>query len=141
MGKINFLYFRRTYFAPIILVFLITCKSGGNMINIHEGKPEHILFFRLAEKKMKEYQKGNGFYPPNWYLLDITFVNGPYRIYDKGISPTKEMGNRWHPKDCDYTYEITLANKDHFLIRAINQESQIEYEIDEQMEQPIRIEK
>ena len=127
-------------FFIIGLLLFETCKPGGVMKDVDKGLPEPILFMKLALKTMKKYHTDNGVYPKDWYLLNITFVNGPYRIDDIGVAPTQEMGNRWHPKDCEFTYEITSADKEHFIIRAINQEGRIVYEINEKMDRPIKFE-
>jgi hypothetical protein len=109
------------------------------MEKIHYGLPEPILFLELAGEAMDEYHQNTREYPQEWYLLDFTFANGPYRIDDPNVKPTKMLGNRWRPRDCEYIYEISSASQDSFLIQAINQDGLIEYEIEQGMETPRKL--
>jgi hypothetical protein len=137
----NRFYWLSFYFFAFIII-LSACKTRGIMKENKDTEfSEPILFLKIAGKKMKNYHSTIGYFPKDWYLLDISFANGPCLNCDDDITPKKEMGRIWRPKNCDYTYEIFFADKDRFLVEAINQKGQIEYIIDETMEFPIKVEK
>jgi hypothetical protein len=109
------------------------------METVDRGEQEQPLFLSLAADAMKEYRAKRGEYPKEWHLLDFTFGYGPYLTTDPGVRPTKDDRNKWRPKDCDDTYVIRSADKDHFLIQAVSPDGVIEFEIDQSMEEPKRL--
>lgn len=117
-------------------VLLSLSGEGITMEKIHATQPEAVIFLELAASEMERYRKTNGIFPVEWYLMDITFANGPYRMTDDGIRPKKEMKNIWKPKNCEYTYKIKSANKDGFTIGAINRDGVEEYEMRQGMDTP-----
>ncbi len=125
-----------------LLCFFIHCetfKNTNDMKQVDIGLSEYELFMGFAADEFQEFYHKNGFYPTEWYLLDIDFVYGiPYSTDDPDISPTKEMGKIWNPKNCKFFYEITKANKFEFTISAINHFGIIEYIINEKLKYPIR---
>ncbi|OQW91962.1 MAG: hypothetical protein BWK78_03105 [Thiotrichaceae bacterium IS1] len=109
------------------------------MEKIHESRPEPILFLLEAADAMEEYRKQHTEYAKEWHLLDITFANGPYHLGDPGTQPAVDDKDRWHPKDCDFTYWIASADKNHFLIQAVNEDNRAMYEIRSGMETPKKL--
>ena len=91
------------------------------------GRPEPVLFLQLAARAMADYHAAHGTYPSQWWQLGMTFRNGPYRITDPGIRPTKQDGSLWRPPDCRFSYRIVKAGKDSFLIEALNDQGVAEY--------------
>jgi len=104
-----------------------------------EARPEPVLFLELAAEAMKDYHAKHGQYPAEWHLLDFTFANGPYRVDDPDVRPTKKMGNRWKPKDCKFTYEIAEADKERYQINALNSEGEAAYLIEPGMTTPRKL--
>jgi hypothetical protein len=117
------------------------CAAGGEpvMSKSDVGRPEPVLFLQLAAKAMADYHKAHGTYPRQWWQLDITFCNGPYHITDPGIRPTKEHGDRWRPKDCRFSYRIVQADKDGFLLEAVNEQGVVEYAMRPGLETPRKL--
>ncbi len=103
------------------------------------GLPEPILFLKSVVESMENYRNQCGKYPNEWYLLDFTFVNGPYKETDPDIRATEENENRWCPKLCKYTYVIKSADKYHFLIQALTNNNKVEYEIEQGMDKPRKV--
>ena len=103
--------------------------AGGEpvMSKSDVGRPEPVLFLQLAAKAMADYHAAHGSYPRQWWRLEMTFRNGPYRSTDPDIRPTKEHGDRWRPKDCRFTYRIVHAEQDGYLIEAVNDQGLAEY--------------
>jgi hypothetical protein len=122
-----------------MFVFCAVFMRAYSMEKIHFGLPEPILFLELAVEAMDEYHQKTGKYPKEWYLLDFAFANGPYRIDDPDVKPTKSLGNKWQPKDCKYVYEIASATQDSFLIQAIDEDGLAKYEIEQGMETPRKL--
>jgi hypothetical protein len=110
-------------------------KSGTDV-----GEAEQNLFMPLAAEAMKEYKTKNNIYPKEWYLMNIDFAYGPYRTTDSEIKPQISFGNSWKPKNCDLTYVIKSADKEHFLIEAVNDKGIAQFKIDETMESPSSME-
>jgi hypothetical protein len=85
--------------------------KGMGMEKIHVNTPEAQLFLETAIGSVNEYVAAHGRCPVNWADMEITYVNGPYRVTDPGISPTPEMGARWRPRRSSYDYDLhTLAD-------------------------------
>lgn len=123
--------------AIFALILILLSGKGVTMEKIHTTQPEAVVFLELAVREMERYRKIHGSYPAEWHLMDITFANGPYRMTDDGIRPTKEMKNIWKPKNSEYTYKLKSANKNEFSIGAINKKDGVEeYEIRQGMDTP-----
>ena len=100
------------------------------MEKIHVSTPEAPLFLRKAERLISEYVLGKGKCPDAWSDLDITFVNGPYRLTDEGIRPTQDTGSRWQPKKSNYTYVLSHSgDRTSCKVLAINDAGEAEYMI------------
>ncbi len=107
------------------------------MDKIHKSRPEPVLFLLEALDAMLEYHETHKEFPKKWYLLDIHFANGPFRIGDPNTDSTTVAENKWRPKDCKYIYWIKESTKKSFVIQAINQKKISEYEITEKLKKPI----
>jgi hypothetical protein len=123
----------------LLVILFADCKGGYEMRKTDVGRPEPVLFLELAASSMENYRSKHAEYADKWYLLDFDFVNGPYYKTDPGIRATREDGNRWQPKLCQYTYEIVSADKDKFLIQAKNTNNLVEYEMTQGMEEPKKV--
>jgi hypothetical protein len=117
------------------------CAAGAEpvMSKSDVGRPEPVLFLQLATKAMADYHTAHGTYPGEWWQLNMTFRNGPYRSTDPDIRPTKEHGNCWRPKDCTFSYRIVQADQDGFLIEAVNEQGVAEYAMRPGWETPRRL--
>jgi hypothetical protein len=104
-----------------------------------EARPEPVLFLLAAADALKAYRAKHGHYPREWHHLDLTFANGPYRDTDPGIRPTKEQGNRWRPKDSQYTYALQTPDPATYLIQAVNKDNKVEYEMRPGMDAPKKV--
>jgi len=122
------------------LLFLDGCKGEGIMKKIHESPNEAVIFMELAAEAMEDYHEKTDNYADAWYLLDFTFANRPYNLDDPVVHPKENFGNVWRPDECVYTYEIAVAEQENFMIRARNEKGDIEYEIEQGMEAPRKIE-
>lgn len=133
LSVFNRINYRNTFFA---LILILLPGKGATMEKIHTTQPEAVVFLELAVREMERYKKIHGNYPSEWYLMDITFANGPYRITDDGIRPVKDMKNIWKPKNSRYTYKLKSINKNEFSISAVNNHGVEEYVIEQGMNTP-----
>lgn len=106
-------------------------KNGSD-----ESRHEVDLFMPEAADAMADFYEKRKYYPTEWHHLEITFVNGPYHLTDPDIRPTREMGRLWKPRDCDYTYRITLADQKSFVIDAVNAFGAVEFTINQDLDEP-----
>ena len=103
------------------------------------GRPEPVLFLLEAADAMVDYHEKHGTYPREWYLLDMTFANGPFLVTDPDIRAKKEDGSTWRPRDCEYRYQIARADDKEFLVQALSQQGVAEYEMRRGMEVPCKL--
>lgn len=124
-----------------IIVVLRAGFEGKAMADVQAdvGRPEPVLFLLKASEEMERYHGEHGKYADRWHRLNFHFARGGYRVTDPGIDPTEEDGARWRPKKCKYTYVIESADKNSYLIRAINEEGSAEYEIEQGMDKPKKL--
>lgn len=101
--------------------------------------PEPVLFLLLAEHAMRAHRERCGQYAGEWHQLGMTFANGPYHVTDAGIRPTRDHGNRWRPKDCEFTYVIRRADQSDYLVEAVNDAGVVEYEMTPGLAEPRKV--
>jgi hypothetical protein len=101
--------------------------------------PEPVLFLELAADAMTKYRASHGEYPKEWYRLDFSFANRPYREGEPGVRPKQEDGNRWRPPECEFEYEIASADAKGYRMLALNREGKAVYEIAPGWETPKKI--
>ena len=116
--------------------FAARAEKSTEITIVHKSMPEPELFMPIAAKAMHEYHKQYGTYANEWSQLGIEFVCGPYYKTDPDIRPPAGSGNRWKPKNCHYTYQITQADNKSFLIQAFDESPDAAYSITEAMEKP-----
>jgi len=132
--------FVRLIVVALTAVSLVSCGTSENQImKIHQSRPEILLFMPEAADQMQEYFEKHESYATEWYMLGFTFANEPYRVEDPDVRPTKEDGNRWKPRACEYTYVIEKADATGFLIHAINADGKVEFQIDNKLEEPKKV--
>ncbi|MEO6809791.1 MAG: hypothetical protein ABI353_11825, partial [Isosphaeraceae bacterium] len=103
------------------------------------GAPEQDLFLPEAAEEMSKYHKEHGEYAKQWYLLNFPFAYYGFHTTDPDVLPKKEFGNRWSPRDCEYTYIIKGADRDHFLIQAVNWAGHVDWEIRDGQTEPKQV--
>lgn len=124
----------------LLLSLALSCRESALMSSrADQGRPEPVLFLELASDAMESFRAKNGFYPTEWYRLDLAFANRPFHSDERDVHPGKEIGNRWRPPDCKFEYEIRAADKDRFEILARNEKGVPVYEIRQGMEEPRKI--
>ncbi len=126
--------------AMVILTLSTGEGSGAMQAVVDIGEKEQNLFLPNAAEEMAKYHKKHGEYPKQWHLLGFDFSFTPYRTDDPEVYPKKEYGDRWRPRDCQYTYVIKEAGKEHFLIQALNKDDRAEWEIRDGQEKPKKVE-
>jgi hypothetical protein len=127
--------------ALLSVLVLIPSRCPGEILmpKNDEARPEPLLFLPAAAKAMKAYKATHGEYAEQWYLLDITFANGPYRVSDPDVRPAREDHNRWKPRGCENEYIIRSADRNGFLIQAVDPNGRVLYEIREGMQEPRKV--
>ncbi len=98
-------------------------------IRIHPDIAEPRLFLPIAAASMNASCREDGRYPSRWNNLRITFSAIPYRIYDLNIRPGDSHKETWMPRGCEYAYRIAPGDGRHFLIQALNERHEVEYQI------------
>ncbi len=106
------------------------------MQHVDVQRPEPVLFLLEAADAMKDYHAKHGSYASEWYQLDISFANGPYRVNDSGTRPKRADKAGWRPKNCDYTYWIVSSDANSYLLEARNKDKIAEYQMRPDMEKP-----
>ena len=100
------------------------------MEKVHTSTPEPIVFLKLAARAMADFERSHGRYPNAWPELDITFVNGPYRMTDPDIRPPASAIHAWRPKNANYVYRLSTPADGHdFRIDAIDGDNRTVYSI------------
>ncbi len=103
-------------------------------------RPEGELFLRKASREMDAYHGQHRRYSTTWHDLDFTFSNtGSYRRDDPEARPKSSDGASWRPRGCKLTYVIKEATATTVLIQGINDSGEVEYEIEQGMEDPRRV--
>jgi len=102
--------------------------------------PEPILFLRTANRAMADHHRQHQRYPAAWHDLDFTFsLPGFYREDDPEARAKPSDGARWRPRGCKLTYVIKEATATTVLIQGVNDSGEVEYEIEQGMEDPRRV--
>jgi hypothetical protein len=129
----------------VIILFYLVCRlailngSGAlAMEKVHVTSPEPVVFLKLAAQILEEYHQVHHVYARKWPELDITFVNGPYRMTDPDIRPSSDVQQIWHPKNCEYTYRLaTNASGSKFRVDALDRVGNIVYYITSDQTEPV----
>jgi hypothetical protein len=93
------------------------------------GAPEAFTFLVFAKKAAQKYQKKYGHYPAHWHDMHFSYAHGPHHTTDQGLQATRADGAIWRPKQAHYRYQIVQASQHDFLMQAINDQGQVEYEV------------
>ena len=115
--------------------------AGVKLAKINPDVPEPKLFLPIAAAAMKARRDRDGRYPTQWRQLEITYSAIPHEIYDQHVRPGDSEKEMWMPRGCDYVYKIARVAPGHFLIQAINESSEVEYEIRDGMAEAVEVAK
>ncbi len=80
-----------------------------------------------AATAMKAFRNAHGAYASEWRLLD----------FDRFDRPTQQNIEWWQPSGHDVVYKIVAADRDHFLIQALNWDDRPIAEIRDGMAEPV----
>jgi hypothetical protein len=101
------------------------------MDKVHTSTPEPIVFLKLAGRSMENYFLQHQKYPNVWAEVDMTFVNGPYRLTDPDIRPPADSGYTWRPRNSGYVYRLTTnSSRSNFRIDAVAPDGQTKFFIE-----------
>jgi hypothetical protein len=89
---------------------------------------------------MEGHHRQHQTYPREWHQLDFTFsLPGSYRRDDPDARAKASDGATWRPRGCKLTYVIKEATATTLLIQGVNDSGEVEYEIEQWMEDPRRV--
>jgi len=103
------------------------------------GRPEAELVLWAAMLRMEAYRAQHGRYADQWPLLDIEFALPNWHKGDTGLRPPADAGAVWRPKGCESTYVIRSATVNTVLIQSVNAQGEVDYEIEQGMEDPRKV--
>ena len=125
--------------ALIIGCAIPACVVRGAADAADRDLPEPETFLDLAAREMKQFHEEYHAYALDWYRLGFDYAYPNYHITDADIWPRPSDKNRWRPRGSHFTYVITEATKDTFLIQAIGDDKKVAYEMRQNMTAPLKL--
>jgi hypothetical protein len=125
--------------AVVSSLVLLCCNGAQAMEKVHVSSPEPVVFLKLAAQSLEEHRRIHGAYPRKWPELEITYVNGPYRVTDPDIRPQANIEQIWQPKNSNYAYRLTTdPGGSEFQVDALDRAGNIAYYIKSGQATPLK---